>query len=212
MPSTSEDFDRDAWKADTSNGQIPLERLAEVPDGGLDVDRNAPNVMEPHAAANMGALLAAARADGVTITIRYSYRTLDKQRDKWDAYQRGGNLAAKPGESNHGEALAVDFNSTDENVAWLVANAARFGFRNDVPSERWHWTYYGGGPAEVDDVALTEEQERTLAEAKLFLDELRATLGKVKDPTKKAATEATGARVARTVLRSEAAVKDEKDG
>lgn len=63
-----------------------------------------------------------------------------------------------------------------------------------------------------DDVALTEEQEQTLAEAKLFLDELRATLGKVKDPTKRAATEPAGARVARSVLRSEAAAKDEKDG
>jgi hypothetical protein len=31
-------------------------------------------------------------------------------------------------------------------LRWLNANAARFGFFRTVPSEDWHWEWWGGGP------------------------------------------------------------------
>jgi hypothetical protein len=67
----------------------------------------------------------------------------------------GMALAAVPGTSNHGRGLAVDIGeerdgdagteSIDQGtVAWLVANADRFGFSAEVQSEPWHWRYFAG--------------------------------------------------------------------
>ena len=58
-------------------------------------------------------------------------------------------LAAVPGTSNHGWALAVDL-CGGINVAgtaewrWMTANAGRYGFVEDTPREPWHWVYRGG--------------------------------------------------------------------
>lgn len=57
----------------------------------------------------------------------------------WKRYREGwGNLAAYPGNSNHGFAKSVDL--YDYDLKWLRKNAAAYGFENDVPSEGWHWT------------------------------------------------------------------------
>ena len=61
--------------------------------------------------------------------------------------------AAVPGFSNHGLGLAFDLaiglpsspvslNAAD--IAWLNANAGRFGFTAESAKEPWHWTYYVG--------------------------------------------------------------------
>jgi hypothetical protein len=66
-----------------------------------------------------------------------------------------GAVAAIPGTSNHGWALAVDIGeekdgdsgteSIDQgSVDWLVRNAWRYGFSAEVQSEPWHWRYYAG--------------------------------------------------------------------
>lgn len=53
--------------------------------------------------------------------------------------------AAVPEESNHGWALALDVRSIPAKVvAWLIANAWRFGFSAEVQSEPWHWRYFAG--------------------------------------------------------------------
>lgn len=60
--------------------------------------------------------------------------------------------AATPGESNHGLALAVDFAEERDGdpgveaisaamTAWLVANAATYGWSAELQSEPWHWRY-----------------------------------------------------------------------
>lgn len=53
---------------------------------------------------------------------------------------------ARPGESNHEEGLAVDFNNSgNKNTAvfkWLSTNAGRYGIKN-LPSEAWHWSMDG---------------------------------------------------------------------
>jgi len=57
-------------------------------------------------------------------------------------------LAAIPGTSNHGWALAIDFN-TDmvgyyEFVNWLIVNAITYGYSAEAQSEPWHWRYVAG--------------------------------------------------------------------
>jgi hypothetical protein len=53
------------------------------------------------------------------------------------------------------------------------------------------------------DVALTEEQEKTLKAAKAFLDELRATLGSKPNESEEARAKGAGSRVAKAVLKAE---------
>lgn len=74
-----------------------------------------------------------------------AYRTYDQQVELWNDYQNGtGSLAAYPGTSNHGWGLAVDIGVGGYGTSaynWLANNAGRWGFRNDVSGEPWHWGY-----------------------------------------------------------------------
>jgi hypothetical protein len=93
----------------------------------------------------------AAAAAGVDIAINSGFRTMDEQRYFWNCYQSGncnnGNLAARPGYSNHQNGRALDISNSTS--SWVIQNAARFGFRRTVPAESWHYEYFGedpGGP------------------------------------------------------------------
>ncbi len=85
----------------------------------------------------------AARGDGVTLHIVSGFRSMAHQRQLYAAYRAGrGNLAARPGFSNHQSGLALDLNTQAPRVyGWLARNANRFGFCRTVPSERWHWEW-----------------------------------------------------------------------
>jgi hypothetical protein len=86
----------------------------------------------------------AAARDGVQLRIVSGFRTMEHQQALYAAYLRGrGNLAARPGESNHQSGHALDLNASSPGVlAWLERNARRFGFRRTVPSEPWHWEWW----------------------------------------------------------------------
>lgn len=140
-----EDFDLGAWTGSIENGRVPDGALSRVGDSTF--------LMEGHAAAALGAMLQAANADGVQLSVGETYRDYAGQVAAYNDYKSGtGNLAADPGTSNHGLGLAVDLNITPENHAWLVQNAARFGFSNPFGTgydalENWHWEYGQGGSA-----------------------------------------------------------------
>ena len=87
----------------------------------------------------------AARRDGVHLTVVSGFRTYAEQKELYRLYRAGrGNLAAKPGHSNHQNGWALDLNHRGPGVyRWLTRNGARFGFRRTVPSEKWHWEYRG---------------------------------------------------------------------
>ena len=126
-----------------SNGQIPGTALC-----ALGVARHA---LRCDAAASYASMSAAfASAFGSPLCITDSYRSLASQ---VSAYQRKPALAAYPGTSNHGWALAVDL-CGGINVAgspqwtWMTANAGRFGFVQPdwarpgaEKPEPWHWEY-----------------------------------------------------------------------
>lgn len=117
------------------NGKVPASALSPV--SGTSHSLWAP------AARSLEALLADARADGVTIGITDSYRTYETQVDlvrRKGLYSQGG-LAATPGTSMHGWGVAVDLRLDGAAQAWMRQNGGRYGFVENVPREPWHWQY-----------------------------------------------------------------------
>jgi hypothetical protein len=94
------------------------------------------------------AMQEAARRDGVHVRIVSGFRTNSQQEYLYGCYVHCNcnncNLAARPGYSNHQSGHALDLNTSDRGVlAWLNRNGGRFGFSRTVPSEDWHWEWWG---------------------------------------------------------------------
>jgi cell wall-associated NlpC family hydrolase len=126
-----------------ANGRIPLEALCPI-----GVNRH---VLRCDAAAGYAQLSTAYQgAFGTPLCITDSYRSFASQ---VSAFARKPALAAVPGTSNHGWALAVDL-CGGINVAgspqwnWMTANAGRFGWVQPdwarpgaEKPEPWHWEF-----------------------------------------------------------------------
>ncbi len=102
--------------------------------------------MRSDAAAAFNKMYAAAKAAGVHLPVVSGFRSMEQQKHLYSLYKQGrGNLAARPGHSNHQGGIAVDVSvggSTANKVyKWLAANASKFGFVRTVPSEPWHWEF-----------------------------------------------------------------------
>lgn len=108
------------------------------------------------AAEAMVAMQAAARQDGINLTLSSGYRSFSEQQVLQDRYRNTDVAVAAPGSSNHGWGLAADINVggrtnfSGPQYRWLAANAHRFGWAN--PSwaqqggsnpEAWHWEFWG---------------------------------------------------------------------
>jgi hypothetical protein len=94
------------------------------------------------------ALQAAAADDGVRLRIVSGFRTMSQQEYLYGCYVNCNcnncNLAARPGYSNHQSGHALDLNTSDPGVlSWLNANGPSFGWERTVPSEAWHWEWWG---------------------------------------------------------------------
>lgn len=85
----------------------------------------------------------AAALAGISLTIESGFRTHAEQTVLYSAWRKGrGNRAARPGESNHQSGRALDLSvRSPDTLAWLSANASRFGFKRTVAGEPWHWEY-----------------------------------------------------------------------
>ena len=130
--------------APITSGPVPVTTV-----GGITVHSSI--------AAQVEAMLNAARADGVTLT-GSGYRDPAEQialrrqhcgSSSYAIYQAPSSSCspptAVPGTSNHERGMAIDFNNCPHGSAcfsWLSANAARFGLYN-LPSESWHWSVDG---------------------------------------------------------------------
>ncbi len=129
-----------------ANGQIPQELLCRP--------RFANVLLRCDAAAALDRLNAAYRAAfGRDLAVSGGYRTLAEQEQ---ARAAKGDLAAQPGTSNHGRALAVDFSDfggvgqfDDADYLWMVDNGPQFGWVHPPgmgpggsgPLEPWHWEF-----------------------------------------------------------------------
>lgn len=144
------------------NGRLPASDLAPI-GGGYYLRKDA---AEAFNAMSDEAL----RVYGVRVTVVAGYRTLQRQVELWNLYLSGrGNLAARPGTSNHGWGLAVDLSSPY--VRHIVDQiGAKYGFSkswSDAPSEWWHVLYQPGHfqPPPADPL---------MADERAWVDELLA--------------------------------------
>ena len=121
-----------------TNGNLAASALGSIPGGRL----------EKAAAASWLRLRSRiGKETGVWIcptSSRTAYRTYSEQQYFWNLYTSGrGNLAARPGSSNHGWGLAVDVPTT--RMAQLINQyGASYGWQkrwSDAPSEWWHFKY-----------------------------------------------------------------------
>lgn len=124
------------------------------------------------AAGDLTALLAAATADGVKLTLRSTYRSYATQRTVYgglvaqDGQGPADRISARPGFSEHQTGLAIDFGSSSDSACdfedcfgttaegrWLATNAHDFGFIvrytadnqaiTGYAPEPWHVRYVG---------------------------------------------------------------------
>jgi lysozyme family protein len=104
------------------------------------------------AAKNFLAMQSAAQRAGIKLTATSGFRSMEEQRELYQKYLKGtGNLAAKPGYSNHQGGISMDIGGVGsygtKAYKWLKNNASKYGFEDDVRREYWHWTYKGDGIA-----------------------------------------------------------------
>lgn len=125
-----------------SNGKLPASDLAPIHQGQL--------AKANHCAASWNAMNVEARRLGVELRptgSRSSYRNYADQQHFWNLYQQGkGNLAARPGTSNHGLGLAVDV-ATQQMRSMIDRIGRKYGWAkdwSDAPSEWWHLRYRAG--------------------------------------------------------------------
>jgi hypothetical protein len=137
-----------------SNGQIPASALTYL---GRSAD-GTNLYLRRDAAISMSRMQAAYHAQtGGTLAINEGYRDLATQWYYWNLYQSGqGNVAAYPGTSNHGWALAVDFSLPGNQFSWLQGHAGGYGWSwatGQAAGEPWHWEYVRTGPWSQEPIA-----------------------------------------------------------
>ena len=99
--------------------------------------------LDSSVAGNVKRMIADAKKDGINLQISSAYRSHEEQKVLYQKYLNGtGNLAAKPGTSNHESGDALDLGPPSA-FAWLKQNAGQFGFKNKIASEPWHWSLTG---------------------------------------------------------------------
>jgi D-alanyl-D-alanine carboxypeptidase len=97
----------------------------------------------------------AAEEENIQLSINSAFRTFQRQAELRRLFEGGrGNLAAKPGHSNHQHGQAFDLNTrhnvfdgTDKIYEWLKLNGPKHGFVRTVSNESWHWEYRPGDAA-----------------------------------------------------------------
>lgn len=90
-------------------------------------------------------------ATGGNLTINEGWRSYDEQVRLYNLFMSGqGNVAARPGTSNHGAGNAVDMDGHggrgSARFNWLLQNAPRYGWSWETgraSGEDWHWEYVG---------------------------------------------------------------------
>jgi hypothetical protein len=128
-------------QAAPQNGRLPAHGLGPINGGFLRADAaRAFNALDQASRQRYGVALH-------PLGHMSSYRTYAQQVHLWQLYKSGrGNLAAYPGQSNHGWGLAVDFATT--HMRWIVDQiGAPFGWSkswSDAQSEWWHIRYRPG--------------------------------------------------------------------
>jgi D-alanyl-D-alanine carboxypeptidase len=138
--------------------------LVELGSGSYELGRRG-LLLRRSAAEALETMAAAARADGVVLTVSSAYRSYAYQVEVYNRNVREMGQAAadresaRPGYSQHQTGLAVDFGSIDDSFAqtragrWILEHGSRFGWSLSFPNgyedvtgyrwESWHYRYAG---------------------------------------------------------------------
>jgi soluble lytic murein transglycosylase-like protein len=95
--------------------------------------------MRPDVALAFDRLAAAARTDGVALTITSAFRS-DAEQARLFAANPDPKWVAPPGQSLHRNGTELDLGPPGA-YGWLAANAPRFGFVQRYSWEPWHWGF-----------------------------------------------------------------------
>ena len=164
---------------ESANGNLPDSMLVNINEPSGEKGSSQLNTL---AASDFNRMVAAAKEDGVNLTVSQGYRHLGSQEEgcskgftqwcAWKKYKAGtGNVAAKPGTSNHGWGCAVDVKNCKSGSKvhkWLTENGKKFGFKQ-LPIESWHWDHEscaasmksGASPSPDSKVTDTETTNST---------------------------------------------------
>ena len=113
--------------------------------------------MSPHWPCTAGPGGVAAEGAGIQLRINSGFRTMAEQQYFYNCYINkncnNGNLAAKPGYSNHQNGRALDLSISNQTK--FKNELSRLGlsssWKRTVPSESWHWEYFGSDVGGVCD-------------------------------------------------------------
>jgi hypothetical protein len=123
--------------------------------GGMLIYRDGEG-MRPDVAAAYDQMAAAARADGVVLTVVSGFRS-DAEQAELFAANPDPNWVAPPGQSLHRCATELDIGPSSA-YGWLAANGSRFGFELRYSWEPWHWGFAAGpAPCSVEGEAVAED-------------------------------------------------------
>jgi hypothetical protein len=99
--------------------------------------------MRPDTAAAFDRLAAAARGDGILLSITSAFRS-DAEQAKLFAAHPDPKWVAPPGRSLHRNGTELDLGPPSA-YGWLALNAPRFGFVKRYAWEPWHFGFTSGG-------------------------------------------------------------------
>lgn len=87
-----------------------------------------------------------ADAEGIDVSINSGFRTMSEQQYFYDCYKskkcNSGNLAARPGYSNHQNGRALDLGGERAALNRLIEREG-LDWRRTVSKEPWHYEYFG---------------------------------------------------------------------
>ncbi len=95
--------------------------------------------MRPDVAQAFDRMEAAARKDGISLTITSAFRS-DAEQARLFAQNPDPKMVARPGESLHRYGTELDLGPSSA-YGWLARNAERFGFIQRYSWEPWHYGY-----------------------------------------------------------------------
>lgn len=150
-----------ASKRSTPSGSGSGSRVTLPSSGGNGIVSVRGIRVDSSIAGNLERLLAAAAADGITLSGggyrdpagQIAVRRSNCGSSNYAIYEMPSSSCspptARPGSSMHERGLAIDFtqggrtlNRSSSGYAWLKAHAASYGLYN-LPSEPWHWSTNG---------------------------------------------------------------------
>jgi hypothetical protein len=101
-------------------------------------------------------LFAAAPAD-LNLQVGSGFRSIERQRQLWEASDKSGRMVARPGGSKHNHGLAADLSAAGARLdkanpaarQWVHDNASKYGLTFPMSWEPWHIELVGarGGKA-----------------------------------------------------------------